>query len=120
MCRCAESAIIARWAESAIIARWAESAIIARCAESAIIKCRCAESAIIARWTESECVRCCAVSCAAGTILFGAGAAAVGRRVRGRVAGSVLSDDGRAAGLRAGAAGFFAGVAFRVVSRGGG
>ena len=48
---------------------------------------------------------------------------AAGRR--GRVAGSVLSDDGRAAGrvegLRAGAAaGFRAGAAVRDVSRGGG
>lgn len=80
----------------------------------------CAESPIIGRCSESGCMRCRALSWPIGAVRAGAGA---GRR--GRVAGSVLSEDGLAAGrvdgLRAGAAaGFLAGAAVRVVSRGGG
>lgn len=67
-------------------------------------------------------MRCPALSWTTGAVRAGAGVAACRR---GRVAGSVLSDDGLAAGrvegLRAGAvAGFRAGAAVRVVSRGGG
>ena len=63
--------------------------------------------------------------CRALSWTIAADGARVGAACRGRVAGSVLSDDGLAAGLveglRAGAvAGFLAGAAVRVVSRGGG
>ena len=79
------------------MALWAESLIIAWASES-----RCNESA----WS-----RRCALS-ASAVVRGRVGLAATAGLTRGRVAGSVLSDEGLAAGREAGlAAGFRAGVA---------
>jgi len=96
------------------MALWAESLIIAWASES-----RCNESA----WS-----RRCALS--ASVVVRGrVGLAATAGLTRGRVAGSVLSDEGlaagRAAGLAAGfragvAAGLLGGAALRAVSAAGG